>query len=278
MKKQAIVLMVYSFKENVKNLLKELDYENFDIFIHIDKKSDLTKDDFKNICTKSYIYIYKEINVKWAGVSQIECELFMFEQILNSNCEYSYVHILSGEDYPIASNELIFKFFNNSNKIYMDYGILNQKEEFKIRYYHIGQYLTNNRKIISLMTKVFVPLQKILFIRRKHNLANYKSATWNSITNEAIKYLVSKKVDILKYYKATYCSDELFLATFLVNSEYKDNIVKDNMRLIDWTRGNPYLFDKNDADMINSSHKLFARKINIEKNDLIKYLVRRNEL
>lgn len=63
--KQAIILMIYSFKNNVCNLLKEFDSEYFDIFIHIDKISNISQNDLNNVCTKSKVYIYKKINVHW---------------------------------------------------------------------------------------------------------------------------------------------------------------------------------------------------------------------
>ena len=34
---------------------------------------------------------------------------------------YSFIHILSGEDYPVVNCKDIFEFFGNSNIIYCDY-------------------------------------------------------------------------------------------------------------------------------------------------------------
>lgn len=53
-----------------------------------------------------------------------------------------------------------------------------------------------------------------------------------------------------------------------MNSKYKerlyhksfDNDRKAIMRLIDWTRGNPYVFTKADYDELVSSPMMFARK------------------
>ena len=62
---------------------------------------------------------------------------------------------------------------------------------------------------------------------------------------------------IEQVFKYCCCGDELFLQTIVANFKYKeklyhksfDNDCKSIMRLIDWIRGNPYIFTKTDYDV-----------------------------
>lgn len=67
-------------------------------------------------------------------------------------------------------------------------------------------------------------------------------------------------------YQYAYCSDEIYKQTFAYNSEFRNRIynVKDEfegcLREIDWKRGRPYIWRKEDYDYLSHSKKLFARK------------------
>lgn len=280
--KQAIILMIYSFKNNVCNLLKEFDSEYFDIFIHIDKISNISQNDLNNVCTKSKVYIYKKINVHWGGTSQMKCELYMFNKIMESKENYSYIHILSGEDFPLVTNECLFNFFKNSKYIFLeDFERLPSSEEYKLKYFFYSPYLFKNRKFIRRVSKISLIFQKILHINRKSKIKykNFKCGQWCSLPSNAVQYLVKNQKEINKHYSFTFCGDECFIATYLaINIEFKDLIYKNNIRLIDWKRGYPYLFSKDDINEINDSNMIFARKVNLSMNNLPLLIKRRDRV
>lgn len=72
----------------------------------------------------------------------------------------------------------------------------------------------------------------------------------------------------------------MFLHTVVQNSPYKENIVNNSLRFIDWERGKPYTFTIEDYDMLIHSPDLFARKFdeNIDSDiiDLILHEVSDN--
>ena len=45
------------------------------------------------------------------------------------------------------------------------------------------------------------------------------------------------------------------------------------MRLIDWVRGEPYVFLEEDFDLIKNSKMLFARKFSSKNNKIIEKIV-----
>lgn len=67
----------------------------------------------------------------------------------------------------------------------------------------------------------------------------------------------------------TRCADELFLQTILMNSVFKDNITGDNLRYVDFKRGKPYVWRKEDIDELLSAPGIFARKFDEQIDSVI---------
>lgn len=65
-----------------------------------------------------------------------------------------------------------------------------------------------------------------------------------------------------KFLKFCWGTDEFVIATMIMNSPFKDQVVNDNLRYIDWSEGNanPKILGLEDFDPILSSNMLFARK------------------
>ena len=60
-----------------------------------------------------------------------------------------------------------------------------------------------------------------------------------------------------------------------MNSSYSNKVTNDSLRYIDWKsgeRGGPAFLDESDFQAIINSDKLFARKIDNNKSDLIQML------
>ena len=62
------------------------------------------------------------------------------------------------------------------------------------------------------------------------------------------------------YFNNAVCADELFFQSISQDSPFKDKIVPNSLRAIDWKRGRPYVYRKEDFSLLMESDKLFARK------------------
>lgn len=270
--KHAYLLIVHEYNYVLETLIKCLDNEKNDIYIHVDRK---TKEfPFKKLercIKKSKIIFIPRIDVYWGGYSQIKAEIELLKNA-KKNREYSYYHLLSGADLLLKSSDEIYAFFQkNYGKEFIG---VEQKEfnsYFRIYYYHLEK-LTSKRDKLRLLRKiiqlVFVYLQKLFFIKRNKKIIFFKGSNWFSITNNLVEYILKNEKNIEKIYRYTFCADEIFLQTLVMNSEFKNNIykLKNNndsesaMRYIDWNRGFPYIFKKEDFNILMESDMLFARK------------------
>ena len=283
MNKQAILIMYHNDYYILEKLLKQIDNDHFDIYLHIDKK--VKGFDFKytkNLLNKSNIYFVKRLNVKWSSFSQIKCELNLLKEATKKN--YSYYHLISGVDMLLKESDEIYNFFeNNKGKEFVAYtniDNISEEEISRIKYYHIlNQNRRDKNKIVRLLSnKIYyrlLTIQKKLKVDRlkNNNLEIRKGANWFSITNELAKYVLSKEKEINKTYKYSNCADELFLQTITYNSSFKDNLYNKNQdehqdikRYIDWNRGEPYTFTINEYDELMNNNCFFARKFSSTKD------------
>ncbi|MBW5378864.1 glycosyl transferase, partial [Brachyspira pilosicoli] len=104
---------------------------------------------------------------------------------------------------------------------------------------------------------------------------------WWNLTNNAIKYIleyIEKNPNFLKRFNYTWCGDEMFFQSILLNSEFKNDCINDNLRYIDWSEkkgSSPKTFNINDYNIIkeNINNNLFARKFDENfDNDIINKL------
>lgn len=291
MEKQAILIIAHNNIWNLKKILESLDSKYFDFFIHIDLKSNIKIEEIKKICKISKINIFKEKDIRWADYSQVECEMYLIKEVINSNDNYEYLHLISGVDMPIKSAKEIYEFFdNNKGKEFLHFQNenLNSVKQEWIKYYHLFMKNYRFNKLSRRLNKIFIIFQKLLRINRikKTNYKFVTGANWFSITNKFAEYVISKEKEIEKIFKYTRSADEIFMQTILYNSKYKENLYYKNfddnyigcMRLIDWNRGNPYIWKTEDFKTIIKSEFMFARKFDMNKDKKIIELISNNNL
>ncbi|WP_279155157.1 beta-1,6-N-acetylglucosaminyltransferase [Thomasclavelia cocleata] len=281
MNKHAYLIMAHKQPELLKKLISLLDNEKHDFFIHIDKKSNLDYDDIKNAAHKSNINFIERISVNWGGFSQIECELNLLKSAISGR--YSYYHLLSGFDLPLKSSDEIYDFFENSNnKEFLSFdneNISNQILERITLYYLLQEKINRKNYLFYVLDKISILFQKIFKVNRlkNSNLKIQKGANWFDITHKFALYILSKEDEIYSMYKNTFCADEIFLQTLMVNSKFIDNLYHKKfdddshaiMRYIDWKRGKPYVFRKEDYNDLIKSDFLFARKFDEDIDKII---------
>ena len=293
MNKHAYLIMAHNNWKILKLLLCLLDYENHDIFLHIDKKSkDEIPESLFKVVKKSKLIVIDSIDIYWADYSIVECELRLLETARKTG-QYSYFHLLSGVDLPIKSAREIYSFFEKSGQNFI--GIVPNEVYYSVRrvkFYHPFTHMRSYRncKLLKGLDRLLEYAQKFISINRLRNI-NWKIIDgwqWFSITNELCDYLLDNKEKIESVFKYTISCDELVLQTLIHNSKYYNTLydVSDlkngSMRYIDWERGKPYTWgcEENDFDKLMNSPYMFARKFDETHMEIVekiyKEISRRN--
>ena len=271
--RHAYCIIAHNRPDLLNNLVEMIDDYRNDIFVHIDKKSNISEFATINTSKSRLIFLKDRVNVNWGSFSQIESELALFSKAVQTN-EYQYVHLLSGIDVPIKSQDEIHDFFDkNYPKEFIGY----QHNAFSQRllsrradlYHFFTRYGRSGiGKIMQQARRALCVLQRVFHVKRKHSFTMKIGPNWVSLTGDCVSYIVSKKKDIAKDFRYMTCADEIYKHSVIWDSPYKDNVYDINgycyhgcMRLIDWTRGNPYVFQLSDYNQIIASDRLFCRKV-----------------
>lgn len=282
--KFAYLIMAHNNQEQLKILVKLLDSDENDIFLHIDKKNkDINGADIYKNVKKARLHIYRKYKVYHAGISQTKCQMFLLEEA--SKTFHDYYHLISNADLPLKNNKEIADFFDkNQGKQFIhfeDKGFCNKETCKYYHFFYSWSSAINNRMLRIILEKaecVSLKIQKQLGICRKF----YCGANWYSITHELAQDFCAHSKEILKRVRWTISSDELVLQTFVrcISQKqfflYAETKTCDDYtsleRAIDWNRGNPYVWKSSDYDELMRSTCLFARKFdsNIDKDIIVR--------
>jgi len=268
--RHAYLIMAHHEPDILKTLLQLLDDPRNEIFLHIDKKSDVLRAaDMQEVLHASKLHLIPSMRICWGGDSQIKCELQLLECAVK-NGPYAYYHLLSGVDLPIKSQDAIHAFFSDApDKIYLgcnfspDSHLIQQR----IAQYHpfqnlIGRGNTRPRAYLSILDGLLEKLQRMLRIDRtkRFGLSYAFGDNWFSIPHAFAEYVLQNKILIRKQFFLSKTADELFLQTLACSSDFRENLVPSCYRAIDWDRGNPYTYRSEDVPMLLNGDRLFARK------------------
>jgi hypothetical protein len=284
MLKSAYIILAHNNPQQLERLINKLDNGLNDLFIHIDKKT--SKTPFKKIKHSSNVFfIEHRVKIYWGGWSMVEATLQCLRVVCNTH-NYNYIHLLSGNDYPIVSIDAIDNFFGHADgKQFIKFERITETTpaEWKdsierIQYYFFNDWKERNFRDPNMGRIVRVVIRRLnrIFVRRSfpNMLIPYGGSQWWSLTGDCAKFILdycSKYPSIIRFFKYVHCPDEIFFQTILLNSKYKNKVVNNNLRYIDWgeEHASPKLLQVSDYENIINSDSLFARKFNIEKDSTI---------
>lgn len=237
------------------------------IFIHIDQRSRL--DEFLRELApySSVTFVKNRIPVTWGGYSMVQATLNAITEILSEYPHCDFINLLSESDYPLKSAATIHHFFERHlGRSFMELHFVGspwwEEAQTKITKYHFvnynfpGKYVAE-RLINAVTSKRTIP-PDLVFTGRSQ---------WMTLSTEHVKYIVSfvaKNPKIIRFFKHTWGPDEFFFQTILFSSPYRNEIINDNLRYIEWVDGkpSPETLTYKDLDALANSDKLYARKFN----------------
>ncbi len=271
----AILVCAYKDVDHLKYLVRQFD-EKFDLFIHLDRKFKFSEEEISDLRSisnvKAVISTYK---VNWGG-SHLLFAMIRLMQIAKEMGDYDYFHTVSGQDIVIKScADFQNHFIKNKGKEFLEFFSLPTDKWEKggmerLERFHFYNEFNSKANIGFKIIKLLLKAQKLLRIKTKafgNFPIYYGGSCWFSISNECVDYClnyIENNPDIFSEIKYTLLIEEVFFQTLILNSPFKDRVLNDNLRYIDWEfrNGNsPAVLDVSDKDKIDISDKLIARKI-----------------
>ncbi|EDM38224.1 hypothetical protein PBAL39_01377 [Pedobacter sp. BAL39] len=270
--KAAVLILAHKNVWQLQQLVNRLS-EDFDVYIHADAKWELDESLFKN---DPNVFMVKRHIVNWGSYHQILATLELFNTSFKK--DYDYYMLISGLDLPVKSNIFIKNFMeNNLTRSFVNSESLPKKAwagqngGFDRIDYYFG--LDFNTGVDILKRKAFSFIQRLQrkygFRRKRFDIEFYGGWNWVNLNREAMQYLMNflkEKPAFLKSFKNTYCADEIWLQTVLLNGPLE--IVNNNYRYTSWEdhASHPKLLTMQDLEALKQSEDLFARKFDEQED------------
>jgi len=194
------------------------------IFIHIDKKFEITQFVKSVPQNKNITFLDNRIEVNWGGFSQVQATLNLLDASLQFGEHFDRFCLLSGSDFPIKPLNEIKATLNS------------EKEFIRIdRRLHLSEnhnqvdFVKNFHFIDSPFVKTNAPPPKIS--RKIYDKIDlyHGSSLW-SLTLGCIKYIIEfiqNNHDYLQFHKHTFAADEIFFHSMVKSSPFADKITHD---------------------------------------------------
>lgn len=285
--RHAYLIIAFNNWPILEKLIRLLDHERNDIYIHINSKiRDFDFDYFQGLAKKSKVYYTERFNTEW-GTPRLMVAQMYFLQMAHGIENYQYYHVLSGACLPLKTQDEIHKFFDeNDGKEFVHFTCppplerrIYDRYAYDHRFHkHIRENSILKRVLFGvILENIYIGVQKLFKVDRQKNNPYQLcfGSSWFSITDEFAFYILEHWDYLLNSFKHTFAPDEIYVQTLAYNSKFKERLyygkMDDNyiacMRYIDWKKGNPYSFTINDYDELMNSGCLFARKFDLKTEE-----------
>ena len=290
----AYLISAYTDAPQLKRLVEAL-HPDAHFFIHIDKKSDLGA--FTSILQGENIhFLQHRVAVRWGTITQVDFQIALIEAALNYPVSFDRLFFLSGQDYPLWSNDRITRWMETYRDQEMLCGVrvdsdgetfLQQRRLYQsFRPYFnlpaLGQKGNDRLSIVCRKVMQMLGIRKPLTLTiegEKWNL--YKGADYWCISRKLASYIYNmyrSHPEIRRYFSSSFAPSETMMQTIAFN--HKDWA----KRCILWQGDYPGLaaltplhfiiydpiikvMDETDYDALMASGRMFTRKLVSGKSD-----------
>lgn len=259
------LLLCHKNEDQVCSLINQLSNSDCDFCVHVDKKIDRFK-----LPEKDNVFVVsdeKRIDVSWGGMSVVIATLVLIDLALEHG-PYDYIALLSGQDYPIKSNEYINSYLEanyGSNFIDVntqdDIGYRKMKKRVDLYYPAFMRKRTILSRVLKKLYVLCCP------IRRKVPLAFSYGSQWWILTQNCVAWIreyIDKHPDLIDFFKNSLVPDESFFQMLFLESPYSKTQHEFQTYLEwDYSGNHPRVLKEIDVPMLLKRHELFARKFDI---------------
>lgn len=268
MSRHAYLIIAHNKPEVLRQLIASIDDERNDIFVHIDAKAGF--DGKELTARRSRLYLLSDrIDARWGDYSLVEVEFALLKAARKSGEHYAYFHLLSGVDLPIKSPDYIHDYcLAHPGTIYIGISPNATKEELAWRsqhYFLFSRRFKSNSILLRTMRRLAVLLQDICRYHRYPNELR-KGSQWWSITEDFADYALAHEAEARRYFRGTYCPDEMVFQTLCWNSPFRERLYSHTdefegcKRYIKWENGRLLPITADDIADMQASSRWFARK------------------
>ena len=273
--KIAYLILAHHNPGHLHRLLRALDDPRADFFLHIDKKKNIEEFDLDRVgLVHSKLTCVDRHKILWGDISIVEAMLTLYKTALESG-DYDRFMLLSGDDYPLRSNDEIVTFLSQDREFTRcaqlhasssatDYWFWKLKNMFLIK------SIRRITRFLKIQRKYYIPVGG-------EKWSIYLSSQWQALTREGVQTLLKtleENPQILRYFRFSRAPDELLIPTVLGNiphlrektyppcqpETFANRPVLHYLQMERQKGSSVSIFTEKDFDDAMASGKLFIRK------------------
>jgi hypothetical protein len=267
--KIAHIIMTHKNPAQLERLIQRLQHPMSDIYIHLDKKVNIGP--FKYLeQNENVFFINNRVECNWGGYSFVRAIMSSLKEVLKGD-NYEFINLMSAQDYPIKHIEDFYQFLlKHRGMCFISYEHADkrwwQHAVARYRYYHFTDLKLRGKYLLQKLVNKLMPRRNFPLDISMYGSSN---SSWWVISAKAAEYVVSfieSNSKLKRFMRFTWGSDEFLIATVLMNSPFKNCVINNNLRYIDWSEGgaNPKIFSKKDLYQLMKSDHFFARKFDMD--------------
>lgn len=299
------IILVHKHPEQLCRLVEQLETEQTDFYIHVDRKVCIAP--FQEKLNRPHIHFVSEReDILWGTISQVRAVLNCMREIRKGG-EEGRVILLSGQDYPLKSNREITAFlekYDTTDFLFhfsLPSDVWPRKGMDRLRAYRFGLSKTDGKKQVKIepyaftfrnvyhfwlllcyKPSSFAKAIRFFFTKRRHpsGIKPYGGSFWWGLKFSSMNYILDYldgHPEYWKYHLYTANPDEIMFPSILCSApEIAKNVQNSDLRYIDWEEGkeSPKIFTMRDKEMLFAQSKLredflFARKFDPDVDDII---------
>jgi hypothetical protein len=257
-------ISAYKEPESTVRLVNVLAKGPDQFYIHFDKgigdqRFERWKALIEQECRAENIQVFSKFQCKWGSFGVVDATLSAMKYFEDLN--YDYFINLTAECYPLKSPSQIREAFKDQNAGFMTF--------WKLPYegwYRGGMNRIHNRFFfLPKKSYPYVRTFQIPRFRKKLpcNLEAYGGWSLFCLPKDLVSYVVKfteNNPKVESFFKRAFAPSEMIFQTILLSSSFRDRIVNDNRRYLDFVEAHPRILTKDDYPILKKSGKLFARK------------------
>ncbi len=258
----AHLIMVHSQPDQLGRLIRAIDHPDNLFLVHVDRKSPRRVHEriAAFASARSNVHLMQPRDVRWASWSVVATTLAGIAELMRLNAHWSHFSNLSGQDFPLRSQaEIITHLQRRPDANYVEYFDPTRWISGPDRIRHIRIEPPWPRRGITLRGVMMNRWEPILGQTRY-----WGGSSYFTLTRDFCEHLLAspRLAAFQRFFRFSYSADEIFLPTFILDSPWRESVINDNLRLIDFSEGlpRPRIWTMADRQRLLDSDKFYARK------------------
>ena len=277
MKNHAFLILAHNQPELLSRIVSVLMAPNHYFFIHVDAKCDGFQRfrDATNRIGGGNAQFVNRIACYHCGVSLVYAEIALLKEAERHPAHFDYVHLISGQDYPLRTNRQFDEFFENTDESFMCYNFEEDMDYWRPIYDEKANWWHSNgtngiidrfcyRHSHSRLLNRLLPRRPI-----PNHAGGWQWFSWSDKVVTFVMRYMTEHPKLLRRFNHTGSPDEHYFTTMLY--PYLDQLkIRKHfpLRYISWhayheveQQHRPYNMDERDFDRVVNSAAFFCRKV-----------------